>query len=184
VFENIRALFGKADQRQEPLDINDLALGVLRALGDELKDSDITTHAALNAELPHVMGHKGQLQEVLINLIRNAIDAMAGGMAGGMAAGMAAGQADRRVLQVRAERHGDNAVVVAVEDSGPGIDPKQLDSIFDAFMTTKPNGMGLGLAICRMIVERHAGQLVALPARSRGSVFQIVLPAGAPAVAG
>jgi signal transduction histidine kinase len=176
VFENIRALFGKADQRQEPLDVNELALGVLRTLRDELKDNAITTHAALNSELPPIMGHKGQLQEVLVNLIRNAIDAME--------TGIDAGQDDRRVLQVRAERHGDDAVVVAVEDSGPGIDPKQLDSIFDAFMTTKPNGMGLGLAICRMIVERHAGRLVALPAKPRGSVFQIVLPAGAPAGAG
>ena len=149
---------------------------MLRTLRDELKDNAITTHAALNSDLPPVMGHKGQLQEVLVNLIRNAIDAME--------AGVDAGQDERRVLQVRAERHGDDAVVVAVEDSGPGIDPKQLDSIFDAFMTTKPNGMGLGLAICRMIVERHAGRLLALPAQPRGSVFQIVLPAGAPAGAG
>ncbi len=80
VFENIRALFGKADQRQEPLDVNELALGVLRTLRDELKDNAITTHAALNSELPPVMGHKGQLQEVLVNLIRNAIDAMETGI--------------------------------------------------------------------------------------------------------
>jgi len=97
-------------------------------------------------------------------LIRNAIEAMA------------TVKGDR-LLQVRAERYGSDAVVVMVEDSGPGIDPKQLDSIFDAFVTTKPDGMGLGLAICRTIIERHGGQLSALPAHSQGSIFRIVLPA-------
>jgi signal transduction histidine kinase len=137
-----------------------------------LKEHDITTQVALNSELPLVIGHKGQLQEVLINLIRNAIEAMD------------AGKGDRRVLQVRAERHGGDAVVVQVEDSGPGIDPDQMDSIFDAFVTTKSHGMGLGLAICRMIIERHAGQLSAAAAQPHGSVFQVVLPTGRPAVAG
>ena len=111
-------------------------------LHDELKDHCIATHTALSSELPLVAGHWGQLQEVFINLIRNAIEAMAT-------------VKDDRVLQVRAERYGSDAVVVMVKDSGPGIDPKQLHSIFDAFVTTKPDGMGLGLAICRMIVERH-----------------------------
>jgi signal transduction histidine kinase len=85
---------------------------------------------------------------------------------------------DSRVLQVRAEAHGDNAVALYVEDCGTGIDPKQLDNIFDAFITTKATGMGLGLAICRMIIERHAGQLSVSPAQSRGSIFRVVLPAG------
>jgi C4-dicarboxylate-specific signal transduction histidine kinase len=109
------------------------------------------------------MGHRGQLQEVIVNLAHNAIEAMD------------AVKDDPRVLQVRTEQH-DNKVVLAVEDSGPGIDPKTLHSIFDAFVTTKPNGMGLGLAICRKIVEDHGGQLSASPAHSRGSVFRVVLP--------
>jgi signal transduction histidine kinase len=166
VFDNIRALFGRADQGQEPIDVNELVAGALQALRQELDDHGITTHAELRSKLPLVMGHRGQLQEVFINLVRNAIEAMD------------ALKDDRRILQVRAERHSGNTVRVAVEDSGPGIDPKRLDSIFDAFVTTKPQGLGLGLAICRMIVERHSGQLSATPVNPRGSVFQVVLPTG------
>jgi signal transduction histidine kinase len=171
VFDNIRTLFGKADPGHEPIDVNELALGVLQALREELKDNRITTDAALASELPFVMGHRGQLQEVFINLVHNAIEAMV------------AVDDDHRVLRVRAERHSGNAVAVVVEDSGPGIDPKQLRTIFDAFITTKPNGLGLGLAICRLIIERHKGQLLVAPAKPRGSAFRIVLPAGMPGVA-
>ena len=171
VFDNIRILFGKADQGHEPIDVNELALGVLQALREELKDHRITTQAELTSQLPFVMGHRGQLQEVFINLVHNAIEAMA------------AIDDDQRILRVRAERHGGNAITVAVEDSGPGIDPQQLKTIFDAFITTKPNGLGLGLAICRLIIERHKGQLSVASAEPRGSAFRIVLPAGMPGVA-
>jgi signal transduction histidine kinase len=171
VFDNIRILFGKADQGHEPIDVNELALGVLQALREELKDHRVTTQAELTSQLPFVMGHRGQLQEVLINLVHNAIEAMD------------AVHGDDRILRVRAERHGGNAIVVAVEDSGPGIDPQQLKTIFDAFITTKPNGLGLGLAICRLIIERHKGHLSVAPAEPRGSAFRIVLPAGMPGVA-
>jgi signal transduction histidine kinase len=105
------------------------------------------------------------LQEVFINLVHNAIEAMD------------AVKDNHRVLQVRADHHDSKAIVVAVQESGPGIDPKKSDSIFDAFVTTKPRGMGLGLALCRMIVERHEGQLLASPANPRGSVFRVILPA-------
>jgi signal transduction histidine kinase len=81
---------------------------------------------------------------------------------------------DHRVLQVRSW-HQDDAVVVTVEDSGPGIAPENFDRIFEAFVTTKPQGMGLGLAICRMIIERHAGQLSASPVHPHGTMFRIVL---------
>ncbi|HEX4410422.1 MAG TPA: GAF domain-containing protein [Xanthobacteraceae bacterium] len=171
VFDSIRALFGKADKDHEPLDLNTLALGVLQALGDELKSHGVTIRTALKAKLPQIIGHGGQLQEVLVNLVRNAIEAMADVTD------------DNRVLQMRAARRGDDALVVEVEDSGPGIDPQQAESIFDAFITTKPNGMGLGLAICRMIAERHAGALSAVAARPRGSIFSLVLPIGRPAAA-
>ena len=164
VFDNIRALFGRSDQQHEPIDVNELARDVLNALHEELLD--VTTQAALISELPPVLGHRGQLQEVLVNLVRNAIEAMDSVKDG------------PRVLQVSAERHGDNAIMVAVEDSGPGIDPTQLESIFDAFITTKAHGMGLGLALCRMIIERHEGHLSVAPAHPRGAVFRVVLPAG------
>jgi two-component system, NtrC family, sensor kinase len=165
VFDNIRALFGKADEGHKPFDVNKLARDVLQTLRDELKEHGVTTHAVLQSDLPPITGHRGQLQEVLINLVRNAIEAMDAVKEG------------ERILQVTAKRHGDG-VAVQVEDTGPGIDPRQMDSIFDAFITTKPNGMGLGLAICRTIIERHAGRLSVAPAQPRGSVFQMVLPAG------
>jgi signal transduction histidine kinase len=171
VFDSFRALFGRADRKKEPIDVNELALGVLKTLRGELKDHGITTHVEFSSELPLVMGHKGQLQEVIINLVHNAIDAMD------------PINNDHRVLQVSTAHDGPDAIILAVEDSGPGIDPERLDSIFDAFVTTKPHGMGLGLALCRMIIERHEGQLLALPADPRGSVFRVILPAGRPRVA-
>lgn len=166
VFDNIRALFGKADQGHEPIDVNELVGGVMGGLDGELEGHGITVGLDLPPDLPSIMGHRGQLQEVLINLVRNAIEAMH------------ADWDSPRVLRVSAQRHAGTKIVVAVEDSGPGIDPQQAANIFDAFVTTKSHGMGLGLALCRMIVERHAGQLSASPAQPRGSVFRIVLPAG------
>ncbi|HEY1980768.1 MAG TPA: GAF domain-containing sensor histidine kinase [Xanthobacteraceae bacterium] len=164
VFDNIRALFGKADEGHKPFNINKLARDVLHTLRDELNKHGVTMRTALQSELPPITGHRGQLQEVFINLVRNAIEAMDAVKDG------------ERTLQVTTKRRGDG-IAVQVEDSGPGIDPRQMDSIFDAFITTKPNGMGLGLAICRMIIERHAGQLSVSAAHPRGSVFQIILPA-------
>jgi signal transduction histidine kinase len=164
VFDNIRTLFGKANQAHEPIDVNALAVAVLDALGEELKVHNISTRAELKAELPFVMGHSGQLQQVFINLVRNAIEAMD------------AFKDSRRLLQLRSARDGDNAIVVEVEDSGPGIDPGRLANVFDAFITTKPHGMGLGLAICRMIVERHHGKLAVARAQPNGSIFSVVLP--------
>jgi signal transduction histidine kinase len=164
VFDNIRALFGKADLSHEPLDLNELAQSVIETVDGELNEHGIVLRATLEPDLPPVLGHRGQLQEVFINLVRNAIEAM-DGMEG------------ERRLAVTAQRDGGNAVAVAIEDSGPGIDPQQIDGIFDAFITTKSHGMGLGLALCRMIVERHAGKLSAAPARPRGAIFRVVLPA-------
>ena len=80
------------------------------------------------------------------------------------------------MLHLATECHGDGAILVMVEDSGPGLDREQLDGVFDAFVTSKPNGMGLGLAICRMIVERHAGKLSASPAHPHGCIFRVILP--------
>jgi signal transduction histidine kinase len=164
VLDNLRALFGNVARKYEPLNVNDAALGALRALRAELNDHGITADVELAPELPLVTGHAGQLQEVVTNLFHNAVEAMD------------AVKVDRRVLKVRTRLDGGKAVVVEVEDSGPGIDPKRLDSIFDAFVTTKPHGTGLGLAICRMIVERHGGQLSAVSNGKDGALFRLVLP--------
>jgi signal transduction histidine kinase len=170
VFDSVRNLFSKAGEGEEPIDINQLARDVLQTLYEQLHDRRITIDVNLASQLPFVVGHKGQLQEVFINLVNNAIEAMDGM------------QHDRRVLRLSSQHHGERAIVVAVEDSGPGIDPNQADKIFEAFVTTKPEGMGLGLAICRTIVERHEGQLTASPASPQGSVFRVVLPTRTSAV--
>ena len=119
-------------------------------------------------ELPALVdGHRGQLREVILNLVNNALEAMDA-------------TTDRsRVLRVTTQLHGRDAIAVTVEDSGPGIDPQKLDGIFTAFLTTKSQGMGLGLAICSMIVEQHGGQLTASSDGKSGALFQFVLPTAA-----
>jgi signal transduction histidine kinase len=164
VLESIRALFKSADLEAEPVDLNGVALAALDVLRGELSDHGIITSTELAPELPLVPGHSGQLQEVMVNLIRNAIDAMDA-------------IADRaRVLRVKTQADGREAIVVSVQDSGPGIDPERLDNIFDAFVTTKPQGTGLGLAIARMIISRHQGQLSAAASDKSGASFQFTLP--------
>ena len=165
VFEGIRALFQKVDQERQLIDMNEIILRVLQSLHGELKDHGVTTRTELMLGLPLVAGNRNQLQQVIFNLVHNALEAMNT-------------TTDRnRVLRVRTEHRGSDAIAVTVEDSGPGIDPKQLDGIFDAFFTTKAHGMGLGLAICRMIIGRHGGQLTVSSGGKRGALFQFVLPA-------
>jgi len=163
VFDNIRALFGKGDEGYGPIDVNELIRSVLSTVHGDLDDHGIIASVRLSQDLPKVTGHKGQLEEVLLNLVRNAIEAMQ------------TDKNDRRLLQVSSGCGGDK-IIVAVEDSGPGIDPKYAESIFDAFVTTKTHGMGLGLALCRMIIDRHSGELTASQAHPRGSIFRIALP--------
>ena len=165
IINDIRALFTRADKRREPIDVNEIAYQALRILREQLNAHGVRTDLELANDLPPVMGHKGQLQEVMINLLQNAIEAMSDTKDG------------RRVLQLRTERQGDNAIVVGVKDSGPGINPARLNSVFEAFFTTKSHGTGLGLAICRMIIERHGGQLSASSDGRNGALFQFVLPA-------
>jgi signal transduction histidine kinase len=164
VFDNLRALFGKAERGHEPVDANELIRGVLTSFQGDLEEHGITAGVRLPEDLPRIVAHKGQLQEVLINLVRNAIEAMR------------ADKNDHRVLQVSSARHDDDKIILSIEDSGPGIDPRHVENIFDAFVTTKSHGMGLGLALCRMIIDRHSGELSASPAHPRGSIFRIALP--------
>jgi signal transduction histidine kinase len=121
---------------------------------------------AFRAPAPFILNRdvRSFADNLLLNLARNAIEAMG------------TIKDESRVLRV-STRHGDHdAVTVTVEDTGPGIDQETLDRIFDAFFSTKHKGMGLGLAICRMIVERHGGQLTALSDGKRGTLFQFILP--------
>jgi signal transduction histidine kinase len=168
IFDNIRDLFRAADQRRVPINVNEMILSVLDILQDDLTEHHVATRTELMHEPPLVMSHRGQLQEVLLNLIRNAIEAMDGTTV------------RLRELRLSTESRDHDAIVVSVTDTGPGIDPEKLNSIFDAFVTTKRRGMGLGLSICRMIVERHGGRLIASSGDKGGAQFQIVLPIGSP----
>jgi signal transduction histidine kinase len=164
VFDSIRALFRKTDEERQPVDLNPIIRGVLQSLDTEARVDGVTVRTDLASGLPPVIAHPGQLQEVIFNLAHNAIEAMR----------VTTGRS--RVLRVKAARRGAGTIAVEVEDTGPGIDAKQLEGIFGAFVTTKSHGMGLGLAICRMIVEQHGGQLTASSDGGNGSLFQFVLP--------
>jgi signal transduction histidine kinase len=166
--DGIRALFKKADDAQELVDVNEIALEVLHSLRAELDHYGIVAQPELAPTMPLARGNKNQLRQVIFNLAHNAIEAMCT-------------MADRaRVLRLVTQPRDRRAIVVAVQDSGPGIDPSRLDSIFDAFVTTKAHGMGLGLAISRLIVERHGGQLTARSDGTSGALFQFVLPLAPP----
>ncbi len=166
VFDAIRALFRKGDQGRQRIDVNEIIGEVLQSLVGELKSHGVEARSELTG-LALVDGNRGQLREVIFNLVDNALEAM----------GTTTDQG--RVLRVTTELRGRDAIAVTVADSGPGIAPQKLDSIFTAFLTTKSHGMGLGLAICRMIVEQHGGQLTASSDGKSGALFQFVLPAAA-----
>ena len=164
VIDGFRVLFAKSDQRQQLVDINEIIRGALESMSSELADHHVEPRTQLMSELLYVYGNKGQLQEVVSNLLINAVEAMTT-------------KSDRnRVLRVRTELRDRKAVAVVVQDSGPGIDKDRLDSIFTAFVSTKTYGMGLGLAISRMIIDYHGGKLTALSDGKDGASFEFVLP--------
>jgi signal transduction histidine kinase len=164
VFDGIRALFGSTDQQMQSVSLNDIVVEVLQSLRGELEEHKVTVHSQLMAEVPIVDGDRTQLQEVVTNLVHNAVEAMD------------ATTERARVLNVRTELHRRDAIRVAIEDSGPGIDQIRLDRMFDAFVSTKASGMGLGLAICKMIIERHGGEISALSDGRSGTTTQFILP--------
>jgi signal transduction histidine kinase len=168
VVDHIRAFFRKDGEHIEPLDINDLVREVLALLAGHLKDHRITVDTILTEGLPPVSGDRVQLQQVVMNLVMNAVEAMDL-------------VTDRpRLLRVVSQPYEDLGVQVQVEDSGPGISPSDASRVFKPFFTTKPKGMGMGLAICRSIAEAHHGKLWASPGVRSGAIFHLILPAAAP----
>jgi len=159
--ESVRILFGKDTGQREVVDVNEAVHGVLRILQDELNYHSVTVRLHLAPDLPRVAAVPPQLQEVFINVIQNALEAMT------------AITSHRRVLTVRTLCDAGK-VIAEIEDSGPGIEPDKAERMFDAFVTTKSAGMGLGLAICRMIIER--GRMSVGTANPSGAVFRIELP--------
>ena len=166
IIDGIRALFAKGVQRQQLMDINETIRGVLKSLSSDLYGHHIELRTELTPKLPPVYGNRGQLQQVISNLIVNAIEAME------------TTPNRSRVLLVRSKLRDNKAVAVVVKDSGPGIDKNRLDSIFTTFVSTKRHGMGLGLglAISRMIIDYHSGKLTASSDGKEGATFQFLLP--------
>jgi signal transduction histidine kinase len=167
VIESIRAIFKKDTRNRTSLDINELVGDAIALVGDELQKHRVSVQAEQNEDLPRVKGDRVQVQQVLLNLITNAIESMAA-------------KDGSRVLCVRSEVHDGGGVIVSVADTGTGIGSQELDRMFNPLFTTKSGGMGMGLSICRSIIEAHDGQLWATPNKPEGAVFQFMLaPDGA-----
>jgi signal transduction histidine kinase len=162
--ESIRSLFRAANQEKSPISINTIILEALDLLGAELRSERVHVVTDLAADLPMMWANKSQLQQVMLNFITNAVDAMRP-------------LTDRvRVLKVSSRFVSGQSVLIDVADSGTGIEAGKVDGLFDAFFTTKPHGTGMGLAICRSIIEAHGGRLSAAPNEPHGAVFRFTLP--------
>ena len=140
-------------------------------VGDELRKHRVSVQTEPNKQLPGVKGDRVQVQQVLLNLITNAIDSMAA-------------KDGPRVLRVRSEVHDGGGVIVSVADTGTGIGSPELERIFNPLFTTKSGGMGMGLSICRSIIEAHDGRLWVAPNEPEGAVFQFMLPSDGTTSAG
>jgi PAS domain S-box-containing protein len=164
VIERVRALVKKAPSHHERFDINEAIREIIVLTQAELQRNGVRLETRLGDRLPLVRGDRVQLQQVVTNLIVNAVDAMSD-------------VSDRpRELTIVSNGDDSNNVVVEVRDTGPGLNPADRDRLFQSFYTTKPHGMGMGLAISRSIVEAHDGRLSALPNQPRGATFWFTLP--------
>jgi C4-dicarboxylate-specific signal transduction histidine kinase len=164
VLARVRALMKKGEPVKESLDMNSVIEEILALTEGEARRNEVSLQTELAADLPPVAGDRVQLQQVLLNLIMNAIEAMS------------AVKDRARVLSIRTDRQDPDGVLAAVQDSGIGLDPAQLERIFDAFHTTKQEGMGMGLSISRSIVEAHGGRLWATLNEGPGVTFRFSLP--------
>jgi PAS domain S-box-containing protein len=168
VLDGVRSMFRKNLDARSIVSVNDLIGEVLAIARGELDDRQVSLQSELSDQLPTVLATKTQLQQVLLNLVKNAIDAMR------------SVTNRERVLIVKSEIGKSGDVLITVEDSGTGIDPANVDRVFEAFFTTKAQGMGMGLSICRSIVESHGGLLSVSPRIPNGSSFCVMLPTAAP----
>jgi C4-dicarboxylate-specific signal transduction histidine kinase len=146
-------------------DINEAIREMIVLTRGEALKNGVTVQMQLEGS-PLIQGDRVQLQQVVLNLILNAVEALS------------SVDGARRELSIRTKRRGADEVLVAVRDSGPGIDSEHLERVFDSFYTTKPSGIGLGLSICRSIIDAHGGRLWAAANEPRGAAFQFTLPAG------
>src|SRR6266508_1203038 len=164
IITRIRALVKKAPPQRDWLDINQIIRELIALGQSEVQRNHIALETQLSDDMPLVFADRIQLQQVMLNLMMNAIEAMSGAADG------------PQELLVRSGPNESQGVLVSVQDSGPGLDPKSVDHLFDAFYTTKPHGLGMGLAISRSLIEAHGGRLWAAAKTPHGAVFQFALP--------
>jgi len=161
----IRLLFKKGTPQRELVDVNEVIREMIGLLHGEVTRFSISVRTELARDLPHIIGDRVQLQQVMMNLIVNSIDAMKDGVG-------------TRELAIKSRREEPDQLIVCVSDTGVGLPPQQADQIFNTFFTTKPDGTGMGLSICRSIVESHGGRLWASDNIPRGANFHLVLATG------
>jgi len=166
VIGRIGALIKKAPPRKDALDVNEAIREVIALTHGEVVKNGVSAQTQLAEGLPFVQGDRVQLQQVILNLIINAVEAMSGVSEGS------------RELLIGTGKDASGGVLVTVQDSGPGLNPESVDRLFDAFYTTKPSGMGMGLSICRSIVEAHGGRVWAACNAGPGATVQLTLPVG------
>jgi signal transduction histidine kinase len=166
IVSGVRALFKKTDDRRNLVHLDDVAREVLGLLQHDLESSQVAVATRYLVNLPPVRADRIQLQQIVLNLVKNAIEAMSSVPSG-----------SRRV-RVVTRLNGNSTVLLSVQDSGHGITAEDQDRVFDPFFTTKPTGMGLGLAICRTVAQDHGGNLRLVETSSHGSIFEIELPIG------
>jgi C4-dicarboxylate-specific signal transduction histidine kinase len=164
VVGRIRTLIKKAPPRKDDLEINEAILEVIALTSNEVRKNGVSVQTQLAEGLPLIQGDRVQLQQVILNLVINALEAMSGVSEGS------------RGLLIGTGKEASGGVLVAVQDSGPGLNPEGYERLFDAFYTTKPGGMGMGLSICRSIVEAHGGRIWASPTAGPGATVQFALP--------
>ena len=165
IVDRIASLIKKAPPRKEVVDLNAAILEVTALTRSESLKAGVTVGTQLAGGLPRIQCDRVQLQQVMLNLIVNAIQSMSG---------VEDGNRELQISTVNIEREG---VCVAVRDTGQGLRPESLPRLFEPFYTTKPDGMGMGLSICRSIVEAHGGRLWATRCEPRGALFQFTIPA-------
>jgi C4-dicarboxylate-specific signal transduction histidine kinase len=165
IVAGIRGLFKTTAPRRTPIEINHVVRQVLLMVEDDLLVHGVSVSTEFQESLPPIMADRTQLQQVILNLVKNAAEAMA------------AGPTTKRTLRLATAKDADSVVSLTVQDTGPGINPENGTHVFDAFFTTKPSGMGLGLSISRRIIEDHGGDLRLTETGSNGCTFEVTIPA-------
>src|SRR5262249_22524097 len=161
--DRVRNLIKKAPPRKGSLEINEVIREVIAVTHSEVEKNRVLLQTQLAEDFPVIQADRVQLEQVILNLVINAVEAMSG-------------SEGSRQLLIRTGKDASGGVLVAVQDCGPGLSPETFDRLFETFYTTKPDGMGMGLSICRSIVEAHGGRLWTAPHDGPGATFQFTLP--------